>query len=181
LTTDKSTVWVLDSSALIAMKTIPVSDQWQVFRQMEDMVTEGEIALPRQVINELKEIAHPDVPGVWAAGMRRSVRHPQDADPHDVRHVMSVAGEVVDHSKRTEDADPYVVALALTLGREGHVVCIVSDDAVDHPPRISLVTACARLELPVRHPRSFSTVGGCIFAASVVEAFDQRSGGSAAP
>jgi len=63
LTTDKSTVWVLDSSALIAMKTIPVSDQWQVFRQMEDMVTEGEIALPRQVINELKEIAHPDVPG----------------------------------------------------------------------------------------------------------------------
>lgn len=78
MTTDKSTVWVLDSSALIAMKTIPVSDQWQVFRQMEDMVTEGEIALPRQVINELKEIAHPDVPGsgqqacAGASGTRRT-------------------------------------------------------------------------------------------------------------
>lgn len=65
---------------------------------------------------------------------------------------MSVAGEIVDHRKvvdpsKADDADPYVVALALTLKREGHSVCVVADDVVDHSPRISIATACGRLGL----------------------------------
>lgn len=161
MTSDKSTVWILDSSALIEMKTVAVRDQWHVFRRMEDMVCDGEVALPRQVINELREVAHPDVPGVWASGMRRSLRHPQDADHHDLRRVMSDAGEVVDSSKRTDDADPHVLALALTLSNTGHAVCVVAEDVVDRQ-RLSIATACKRLGLPLAASAEFLDRSGLV-------------------
>lgn len=40
-------------------QTIAIDRQWHVFKQMEDMVKEGDIALPRQVVNELRDVAHP--------------------------------------------------------------------------------------------------------------------------
>ena len=150
MTDDKVSVWVLDSCALIKMKerqTIAVDEQWRVFRAMEDLVRAGEIAIPRQVINEMKDVAHPDLPGTWAVGMRSVLRHSPDAHPDDLRRVMSEAGGVVDLSKQTEDADPYVLALALTLQNAGHAVCVVTEDVVDRK-RLSVGTACDRLGLP---------------------------------
>ena len=64
-------VWIVDSSALIKAKTIvSVSNQWDAFKHLEQMVVDGRIALPRQVINEMTKIAHPDLPGAWAPGVR---------------------------------------------------------------------------------------------------------------
>lgn len=61
---DEVGVWVLDSSALIDAKTIlKVGSQWAAFKQLEQMVLNGQIALPRQVVNEVSKIAHPDLPG----------------------------------------------------------------------------------------------------------------------
>lgn len=40
----------------------------------------GSIALPRHVIKETSEIAHPDVPGAWASGVRPLVVHPLEPD-----------------------------------------------------------------------------------------------------
>ena len=68
---DDIDVWIVDSSALIATKTIvSVTNQWDTFKKLEQMVRDGQIAMPRQVINEVTAIAHPDLPGAWAPGVR---------------------------------------------------------------------------------------------------------------
>ena len=140
-------MWVLDSSSLIRTKEIvTVSNQWAAFKHLEEMVKAGQIAMPRQVINEMSEIAHPDLPGAWAPGMRSDLQHPLDADFADLGHVMQIAGDVVDVNKTTEDADPYVLALAYGLKRQGNAACIVTEDTVDRN-RISIATACDRLNL----------------------------------
>ncbi len=67
---DEVDVWIIDSSALIKAKAIvAVNNQWAAFKRLEQMVILGRIALPRQVINELSEIAHLDLPGAWAPGI----------------------------------------------------------------------------------------------------------------
>lgn len=137
---DDIDVWIVDSSALIATKTIvSVANQWDAFKHLEQMVRDGQIAMPRQVINEVSELSHPDLPGAWVPGVRGNLQHPLDVHHSHLREVMSVAGDVVDVYKTGEDADPYVLALARQLKGSGHTVCIVTEDTVDRN-RISIAT-----------------------------------------
>lgn len=152
---DDVDVWIIDSSALIEAKTIvSVTNQWDAFKYLEQMVRNGQIAMPRQVIKEMSEIAYPDLPGAWAPGVRGSLQHPLDADYSHVRDVLSVAGDVVDVNKAGEDADPYVLALARHLESNGHAVCIVTEDTVDRI-RSSIATACRRLKIDYCRVRDF--------------------------
>lgn len=62
-------VWVIDSSALIRAKyVISISNQWGAFKRLEQMVLKGRIAMPRQMIKEITEVTHLDMPGAWAKG-----------------------------------------------------------------------------------------------------------------
>ena len=145
---DDVSIWVIDSSALIDMKSVvPVSHQWAAFKHLEEMVAQGSLALPRHMINEVVAAMHPDMPGAWAAGMRGFKQHPPEAGFDYLQRVMDVAGDVVDVNKAGEDADPWVLALALQI-KESVLfeVCVVTEDTVDRH-RISMVTACDRLEL----------------------------------
>ena len=55
---DDIDIWIVDSSALIATKSIvSVTNQWDAFKHLEQMVQNGQIAMPRQVINEVSKIA----------------------------------------------------------------------------------------------------------------------------
>ena len=110
------------------------------------MVVDGRIALPRQAINEVSEIAHPDLPGAWAPGIRKRLQHPLEAGYDHITKVMSVARDVGDVNKPGEDADPWVLALALHLKGDGHNVCVVTEDIVDRTS-ISIATACDRLTI----------------------------------
>ena len=118
------------------------------------MVVDGRIALPRQVIKEMSDIAHPDLPGAWAPGVRANLKHTLDAGYEHIARVMSVAPDVVDVNKPGEDADPWVLALALHVKGEGHTVCIVTEDIVDKTS-ISIATACGRLALDYCGIRTF--------------------------
>jgi hypothetical protein len=112
--------------------------------------------MPRQVIKEVSAIAHPDVPGAWARGVRGQLRHPIDVDYRFVSTVMAVAGDVVDASATGEEADPYVLALALHLREGGYGVRVVTEDSVDRLPlRISLCTACERFGVAHVDVRTF--------------------------
>lgn len=148
-------VWVLDSSALIKAKSIiSIRNQWSTFKRLEQMVLDGEIAMPRQMIREVSEVTHPDMPGAWAAGVRNSLRHPLNVEDEYITHVMRVAGDVVDPNKDREDADPWVLALALELTSKQLITCIVTEDVVDRN-RISIATACSRLDLDWCFTRDF--------------------------
>jgi len=158
---EEGPVWIVDTSALINFKTlIGVSDQWDAFKLLEQLVEQGRIAMPRQVVNEASEIAHPDLPGAWAPGVRSRLRYPLDVDYEHIQRVMREAGDVVDPNKSSEDADPYVLAQAMQLQAQGLEVVVVTDDDVDRMPiKISLTTACSRLG--VRHVDSRGFLTSC--------------------
>ena len=141
-------VWVIDSSALIkAKRIVSLSNQWSAFKHLEQLAVDGQIALPRQVIKEMGRISHPDLPGAWATGIRELLQHPVDAGYGHLGTVMSFAADVVmDVNKDSEDADPWVLALALRLKDEGHSVCVVTEDVIDRIS-ISIATACKRLSV----------------------------------
>ena len=150
-----SDVWILDTSCLVEAKlAVSVADQWKAFKLLEDKVRSGEIAMPRHVIREISEIDHPDLPGAWAPGVRDVQLHPLDPSWDCVQRVMAEAGDVVDPNKTKEDADPYVIALALHLQGDGLGVSVVTEDCVDRS-RIAVTTACDRLSIPHCSTREF--------------------------
>jgi Domain of unknown function (DUF4411) len=155
--TNDGTIWVLDTSALIRFKQlIPVTDQWAAFKWLEGLVARGEIAMPRQVIAEAATIAHPDVPGVWASGVRKALLHPLEPDHQWIVHVMDVAGDVVDRQSDRDEADPWVCALSLQLSSSPQRVVVVTEDVVDRLPiKISMATACGRLGIAHCSAREF--------------------------
>lgn len=157
LAVEMTVIWVIDSSALIDFKMIvPIGEQWEFFRTLDDLVDNSMIAMPRQVIREVGEITHPDVPGAWASSVRKRMVHPLDVDYQVLGMVMETAGDVVDASKDEEDADPYVLALALQLQSIGYEVRVVTSDVVDRIPiRISLETACHRMSVRTLSPEDF--------------------------
>ena len=136
-------VWVLDASALIECKQrIPVDQQWQMFSDMESLVLDGRIAMPRQVIREVSGGTWPDAPGVWAGGMRRKLVHPIDVPVALLRAVLDLTPNVIE-ANATEDAgDPYVLAMAMQLSIE-HDVVIVTEDVVDRLPLKQSLRAAA--------------------------------------
>ena len=141
-------MWVLDTSSLIAMKRVPIADQWAVFRVMETMVERGEVAVSHHVVKEVSDIAFPDVPGAWASGIKSKICHPPEADYAVLTEVMSFAGNVVEPDAPGDPADPYVLALALQLKRLGQAVTVVTEDVVDRLPlKISLRSGCELLGL----------------------------------
>ncbi len=156
------TVRVLDTSSLVNIKVlVRVDRQWDLFQHLQAMVDGGEVAMPRQVIREVGELAHPDTPGVWARGMTHRLQHPLDVEYEHLRRVMKAAPNLVEANQHKDVADPYVVALALQLMADGHAVEVVTDDLVDHlPTKIALGTACDRLKLAHRTCQAFLTLVG---------------------
>ncbi len=151
-------IWVLDASAIIQIKLdIPAADQWRVLTALEQLVANGTIAIPREAIREVTEIAHPDAPGVWMQGVAPQLQHPLDPDPQVLRDVLAVAGAVVDPNKTKTDGDPYVLALARELQNDGKEVCVVTKDFQDRPARIAMTTACDLLGIPHRLLEDFLT------------------------
>lgn len=133
------------------MKQVPIARQWDLFQRLADLVDSGEIAMPRQVIKEMAEIAHPDAPGVWARGMQKRLRHPLDVEFQHVQTVMSAAPKLIDPNQQGDPADPFVAGLAIQLREAGLTVEVVTDDTVDHlPTKMALGTACDLLKIAHR-------------------------------
>lgn len=157
-------VWVIDSSALIDMKKIiSVSNQWGAFKHLEKMVDDGEIAMPSQVINELKVTWHPDLPGAWAVGMRNRLKHDPKVDYTYFPEIMKIAKDVIDTTKFREDADIFVLAQSTQIQKlergklplkNSPLACIVTDDKKDRDT-ISIKTACSKLDIPWCPVREF--------------------------
>lgn len=120
------------------------------------MVETGELFFPRQVTAELNQARHIDTPEAWALAAGPKVTRAYDPDTAFVQRVMAEAGDVVDHNAEVDAGDPYVLAQALELLSMGLAVCVITEDIVDHQPlRISMATACGRLNLPHCELRDF--------------------------
>lgn len=147
-------VAVVDTSSLIDLKSqVKIDDQWDLLMRMSELVRSGAISFPRQVAKELAYGQHPDAPGAWIGNAKKEVRHPQPAEDTQVQ-VLGVAPELVDLEATAdrEVADPYVAAMAVEIAarHEGCRVVVVTNDVVDRLPlKLSLRTACERLDVEV--------------------------------
>lgn len=140
--------YVLDASAIVQIKIdVRAADQWELLKRLEGLVEAGTVCFPREVAREVKDLSHPDAPGVWVHGVERKTRHPLDPSDAALRLVLASAGDVVDPD-RPINGDAQVLALASELIAAGHGATIVSEDFVDRNPKLSVETACTRLGLP---------------------------------
>ena len=138
-------ILIFDSSALIDMKTHrPLEAQWDIAVSLLDLARLGQVMFPATVHREMVELNHPDVPGVWAAKASTIQGVLQEPQGKTVREVLASHGTLVDQSDPNEaqKADPFVVALALELDRQGAEVVVVSKDE-------EVQRACQTFSIPV--------------------------------
>lgn len=74
-----------------------------------------------------------------------------------VRIVNAAVDNLIDYDKASpgDDADPWVVGLALHLKQEGRKVSVVTEDRNDRPEKTSVQSACGVLEIPALTLRAF--------------------------
>lgn len=72
------------------------------------------------------------------------------ASYEEVKAVLAIVPDVLDSMKEsgTDEADPYVLALAAKLRAQGHDARVVVQETKDSPRKLSLNTACGMLGIP---------------------------------
>ena len=142
--------WVVDTSSLIWVKqSLPLKECARVFRGLDPYVTAGRFALHRKVIDELKRFAGPSDPPLAFALRHQKVSASLPEFPEALEFVLKEVPRVLDPDKISgaEEADPYVLALALQIQQDGGIVTVLNEERRDRPDKMSLTTACGVLRL----------------------------------
>jgi hypothetical protein len=154
---DDLRLWVVDTSSLIEVRQAGISTAKQaaVFKTLTGLVKAGRLVFPPQVREEL-EWAEADHPGDQALAWARRVREDAErvADLATVQRVLARAPHLIDPNSKRDQADPYVIALALDAENLGGV-SILSNDRVDRfdgrgaPRTLSVATVAGIWNVPV--------------------------------
>lgn len=138
--------WVIDTSSLLRVREIfGRRDEGKMFARFTALAEKGLLFFPPEVYHEL-ERGSPDAVLNWAKRVRDQAE--QAADLQTVKEVLAVASDLLDADNPAEQADPYVIALAIDVRGLGFDVTVVTDDFRDKPSKISLATAAGMLGLP---------------------------------
>ena len=107
-------VYCADTSALIDMKnTYPMATFRTLWRNVAELVEAGRLIAPPQVLEELER--GDDELTDWARANRSMFRSSTQELIDKTKEVLTRFSDLVDRNKEREDADPYVVALAVLL------------------------------------------------------------------
>ena len=85
---------------------------------------------------------------------------------NDVKAVLAVVPDILDPEKESgvDEADPYVLALAMKMRSDGNDAPVVTQETRDAPRRLSLNTACGILGIPSAPLRGFLRAEGILSA-----------------
>lgn len=158
-------LYVIDTSSIIQPRRLlseeKSAEKDRVFAKLGQLVDDGTLAFPPQVYDELKryEDEKEDRPFEWARKFKEQAMLGVSTDDllAAVARVVEVVENLVDYDKPSpvDDADPYVVALALHLAESGRVVTVITEDRNDRADKTSMQSACALLGLPALTIRVF--------------------------
>jgi hypothetical protein len=150
-------IFVIDTSSIAEIRRrIPKTEIRDVYKALTKLVTDGELVFPDKVYCELErwhdpDPNKPDPPFEWTKANRTRATE-QDAPYDALVEALGQASDVCDPTRVTaggvEDADPYVVAMAMHLETLGYRCTVLTEDRKDGPLKISLATACGVLRLP---------------------------------
>ena len=158
-------VFVIDTSSVIEVRRLMSQERTTnvtaVYTQLIRLAKAETLRFPKGVIDEIKAGASaitrgPDQANDWAIACER------DAVPHhelldETKHVLAEVPDLLDAHKpsSTDEADPYVVALALKLTNAGMTVTVITDERRDTPDKTSMGSACGVMRIPAVSMRVF--------------------------
>ena len=157
---------VKDTSSIIHIRRLVTRDEQQaVFAKLGVLVDEGKLVFPREVLKELERWANPDTesddrPLQWARVNSPRATN-QNVPLEVVRDVVHKVPRILDPDKPgVEEADPYVLALAIHLQAEGKQVTVLTDERKDRPEKMSMTTACGVLRLTCLPIEAYLEING---------------------
>ena len=162
-----SIVWIVDTSSIVEVRrAVENTKKPQVFEKLTELVNEGRLMFPRQVLDELERVADPAGPDqqyLWAKLNQTTACH-NDPSLESVKAVLAVVPRVLDPDKDTgaEEADPYVLAKAADLKQAGTDARVVTEEKNDTPRKMSLRTAAGLLGIPSVPLRAFLEFEGIL-------------------
>jgi len=166
-------LYVIDTSSIIEPRRLLANEkrsvQARVYAALGNLVDTGELMFPVQVYEELhryRDVGGADIdrPFVWAQTHKDTAMGdvPLETLFESVRRVQATVDNLVDFTKTSpgDDADPYVVGLALHFKKAGFSVTVITEDRRDQASKTSIQSACAMLELPAFGIQAFLRLKG---------------------
>ncbi|MBI4470943.1 MAG: DUF4411 family protein [Acidobacteria bacterium] len=145
-------VAVFDTSSIIEIRrSIQNSRKAVVFEALAQLVRDGRLHFPKEVLKELERRADPENPDQQVIWAKRTVSLAAGCPvPFEtVRDVLRRVPRVLDPDKQgVDEADPYILALAIELQKVGKQVIVVTEENRETPTKMSLRTAAGILLLP---------------------------------
>lgn len=143
-------IYVIDTSSVCWIRQggeIPVEARKALLTRLDERVNAGDLVYPREVVSELRRFhdRHDQLLSWAIRNEPRATRHGTDFDA--VKEVLAQVPTVLDHDKINEEADPYVLGLALSRQGVGELVTVVNEERKDRPDKLSITTACGLLGL----------------------------------
>lgn len=158
MTTDR--VWVADTCALLAVRRCVVATDKKhntarkgVFMKLGALVEADRLVYPPETYAELKvghdKLKEADRPTDYAFHFveKHKKRAQKKADLTIVKELMAdtLVRRVVDPTAEGDEADLYVLSVAVAMQRERLLVGVLTQEKNDLPKKLSLSTACGSL------------------------------------
>lgn len=164
-------VWVIDTGSVIQLRReVPKAVRAQVTAELDKRVAAGSLVYPPEVLEELERAADtvaksgsPDIPFAWAK-KNASTANAHGRMYEGARAVLTRVPNLIDEQKVSvggmDEADPYVVALAVKLKGDGHDVTIITEDINTKPKKMALADAAGVFLIPCVRMRTFLITEG---------------------
>jgi hypothetical protein len=163
--------WVIDTGSVIQIRReVPNSVRGRVTAALDARVASDALIYPPEVIGELERAAEeiskkgsPDPPYAWAKkNEMKATRYGRLYA--DARAILDKVPNLIDPDKvavgDVDDADPYVIALAVKLKVQGDDVTIITDDYQTKPKKMALADAAGVFRIPCVRFRTFLITEG---------------------
>jgi hypothetical protein len=151
---------VIDTSSVIAirqqvMAQAKAADVEAVHAALAERVERGAMTMPEQVIEELLR-GKADAAASWAARVRAHAVRLEDLAVYQIE-ILARVPDLVDpnNTSSTDEADPWVVALALAHSRRNLKVRVVTEDFKDREGKTAIASACGLFDIPTTTVRPF--------------------------
>jgi hypothetical protein len=145
-----SPIWCIDTSSIISLRSQFSRENYRkILDSLSELVANGRLRFPREVVGELERYEGADNPALnWAQTHQGAATQLQPSFD-DVAAVLAEVPEVIDVDKEgVEEADAYVLALALRLTRDGQDARVVTEEFKTTVAKMPLGSAAGYLRIP---------------------------------
>lgn len=150
---EQKKIYCFDSSSFIVLNrahtVIPVHDLWS---ELDNLFKSGHLISHEVVYEELNpETKNPDFLGKWVRTKQMYFSKTTEKQIELVSQIVKIFPDIIDYDKEKEEADPWVIALAIekmegiTLFEKNHVT-VVTQEKVSSPKKIPAV--CKHFKVP---------------------------------